>query len=98
MAPIPRSALAWHERCSTPCVIGARRRTRASRRTIRTTWEKTRMSTLSRRNGLAALVLGLTATCLFAQEGGTRPQSQREFLGESFDLNPQVTELIRVRP
>lgn len=53
------------------------------------------MCTRLQRNMLAGLVLGVAATGLLAQDG---PQSQREFLGQSFDINPNVSEVIRVRP
>ena len=46
---------------------------------------------------MAALLLGFAAPWSFAQDTG-EPQSQREFLGRAFDTNPNVTEVIRVRP
>ncbi len=46
---------------------------------------------------LASLVLGLAAPGLRAQDAAG-PDSQREFLGESFDLSPNISEPIRVRP
>jgi hypothetical protein len=42
-------------------------------------------------------LLACTAPALFAQDAAG-PSSQREFLGPSFDTNPNVTEVIRVRP
>jgi len=54
------------------------------------------MSTIARRNGFAALFLVLAAP-LLAQDGDG-PQTEQEFLGPAFDTNPNVTEVIRVRP
>jgi vanadium-dependent haloperoxidase-like protein len=48
------------------------------------------------RKGFAAAILCLLAPCAFAQDAAG-PQSQREFLGPSFDTNPSTT-VIRVRP
>jgi len=55
------------------------------------------MFTTARRSGIAALLFAFTAPIVFAQDA-PGPQSQREFLGPSFDTNPNVTEVIRVRP
>jgi hypothetical protein len=43
------------------------------------------------------LLLGFSATCAFAQDGDG-PRSQREVLGPSFDTNPNVADISRVRP